>query len=76
MSCGQGQAAVAAGLHVGQRLQAGRGGDQHRGRLDETGAHHGHVAGVIDDAFLLLERGFMLLVDDHQAEVWERQEQR
>ena len=68
--------AVAAGLDVGQRLQAGRGGDQHRRRRAEARAHHGHVAGVVDDALLLLERGLVLLVDDDQAEVGERQEQR
>ena len=67
---------VAAGLDVGHRLQARRGRDQHRRRRAEPRAHHRHVAGVVDDAFLLLERGLVLLVDHDQAEIGERQEQR
>ena len=46
------------------------------GACAEAGADHRHVAGVVDDAFLLLEGGLVLLVDDDQAEVGERQEQR
>ena len=41
----------------------------------EVPAHHRHVARLIDDAILLLERLLMLLIDDDQAEIAERQEQ-
>ena len=64
---GQGDAAVAAGLDVGERLQGGGGGDQDGGGGAEAGADHGHVAGVVDDALLLLEGGLVLLVDDDEA---------
>ena len=67
---------VSPGLDIGQRLEARRGGDQHRGGLGEACAHHRHVARVIDDAVLLLERGLVLLIDHHEAEIGERQEQR
>ncbi len=40
------------------------------------GAHHRHVAGVVEDAVLLLVGGIVLLVDDDQAELAKRQEQR
>ncbi len=76
MSRRQGDAAIAPGLDVGQRLQRWRGGHQHRRRRTEPRAHHRHVAGVVDHAFLLLECGLVLLVDHHEAEVGERQEQR
>ena len=42
----------------------------------ELAAHHRDVAGVILDAFLLLEARLMRLVDDDQAEVGIGQEQR
>ena len=76
VACRQGDAAVAAGLDVGEGFQRGRGGDQHGRRGAEPGADHGHVAGVVNDAFLLLEGGFVLLVDDDEAEVGEGKEQR
>ena len=45
------------------------------GASGKPGAHYRHVAGVIDHPLLLLERGLVLLVDDHQAEIGEGQEQ-
>ena len=39
-------------------------------------AQHRHVAGMVADAVFLLERPVVLLVDDDQTEVLERQEQR
>ncbi len=68
--------AVAAGLDVGDGFEARGGRDQDGGGVAQAGADHGHVAGVVDDAVLLLERGLVLLVDHHEAEVGERQEQR
>ena len=44
--------------------------------LPRLRAHHGHVAALVVHAVLLLEAGVVLLVDDDQAEVLERQEQR
>ena len=49
--------------------------EDHRDVL-ELAAHHRHVAGVILDAFLLLEARLVRLVDDDQAEVGIGQEQR
>ena len=39
-------------------------------------AHHRHVAGIVEDAVLLLVGRVVLLVDDDQSELVERQEQR
>jgi hypothetical protein len=39
------------------------------GRADQPRAHHRHVAGVVADAILLLERGVVLLVDHDQPEL-------
>ncbi len=72
---GQAQVAVAAPFHVGEAFQAGRGADQHGGCVGEAGADHGHVARVVDHAVFLLEGGFVFLVDHHQAEFAEGQEQ-
>ena len=63
----QRQMAVATALDVGERFQAGRGGHQHGWGGRQPGAHHGHVAGMVDHALLLLERGFVLLIHHDQA---------
>ena len=76
MAGGQINHAVAAAFGIEDALQAGRGADQHTGGLGEAGAHHRHVAGVIDHALLLLEGGFMLLIDDDQPQIGKGQEQR
>ncbi len=52
---GEPQPAIAAGLGVETRLQRRRGGGQHDRRLLEPRPHDRHVAGVVDDAFFLLE---------------------
>ena len=44
--------------------------------LAEAGADHRHVAALIVDAVVLLEARIVLLVDDDQPEILERQEQR
>jgi hypothetical protein len=72
----QGKVAIAACLYVRHRLQAGRGRNEHGRCPGEAGAYHGHVAGVVDDAFLLLERRLMLLIHHDEAEIGKRQEQR
>jgi hypothetical protein len=63
-------------MAVVEGFQRGSGGDQHRGGGAEAGADHGHVACVVDDAFLLLEGGLVLFVDDDETEVGKGQEQR
>ena len=76
VSAAQAQVGVPPCLHVRHRLQAGRGRDQDGRAGAEPRAHHGHVAGIIDDAVLLLEGGLVLLVHHDHAQVWEGQEQR
>ena len=73
---GEGQPPVAALLGIGHGFQAGRGRDQDDRRRLQPGAYHGHVAGVVDHALLLLEGRFMFLVDDDEAETRERQKER
>ena len=72
----QAQRGVAPALHVVERLQARRRGNQHAGGAGQPRPHHRHVAGVVDHAVLLLEGGLVLLVHHHEAEVGEGQEQR
>ncbi len=72
----QPQPAIAPGLGVDPRLDRGRGGGEHDRRLLEPRAHDAHVAGVVDDAVLLLVGALVLLVDDDQAEIGEGQKQR
>ena len=77
--------AVAAGqLHLGVAAERdllarldrrGRGGEDHRAFLEQP-AHHRDVAGVIVNAFLLLEARLVRFVDDDQAQAFIRQEQR
>ena len=45
------------------------------GVLGQAAAHHGHVAGLVVHAVLLLEAAVVLLVDDDQAEVLVGQEE-
>ncbi len=73
---GQAQPAVAARLRVHQRLEARRRRGQHHGAALDGGAGHRQVAGVVDEALVLLERAVVLLVDDHQRQVGEGEEQR
>ena len=69
---GQLELAVAADLdHVAGLDRRRRRGEDDRDVL-EMAAHHRDVAGVILDAFLLLEARLMRLVDDDQAEVGDR----
>jgi hypothetical protein len=71
----QPQPAIAALLGVPQALQRRRGRGQHHQRPLDLGAGHGQVAGLVDEALLLLERAVVLLVDHHQPQLAERQEQ-
>jgi hypothetical protein len=72
----QPQAPVAAtpGVHFG--LDRRRRGRKRNRDVCNARAHHGHVARVIAHAVLLLVGRVMLLVDDDEAEVGIRQEQR
>ena len=67
--------AVAALLGVHQALDRGRGGTQHHRAAAQMAAHHGHVAGLIGDAVLLLVGLVVLLIDDDEPEIGEGQEQ-
>ena len=70
------QLAIAPDLdHVARLDRRGRRRQDDRDLL-EMAAHHRDVAGVILDAFLLLEARLMRFVDDDQPEVGVRQEQR
>lgn len=63
---------------VAQVLPAFRDGvaDQNGREIADAGAHHRHVARIIEDAIFLLVSGIVLLIDDDEAEIFERQEQR
>ena len=67
--------AVAPAFGVEPGLDRRRRRGQHDRRLLETRAHDRHVARVVDDALLLLVGALVLLVDDDEAEVGERQKQ-
>ena len=62
-------------LHVDGGFQGRRGRGQHHRARRLAPPHHGHVAGVIDNAFFLFIGGFMFLVDDDEAEIGKGQEQ-
>ncbi len=61
---------------VVRALQRRRGRPEDRQRAGLLRAHHRQIAPVVADAFLLLERGIVLLVDDHHAERPHRREHR
>ena len=50
-----------------------RGSQQHDGAL-QLGAHDGYIAPVVTRRFFLLVTRFLLLVDDDQAQIFERRE--
>ena len=66
---------VPPGLHIGQRFQTGRGGDQRNGKARQPRPHHRHIPRAVDHAFFLFEERFMLFIHNNQAEVFKRQEQ-
>ena len=72
----QRDASVAALLCVDAAFDRRRRRGEHDREAADAGAHHRHVAGIVEDAVLLLVGGVVLLVDDDQAELPERQEQR
>ena len=72
---GEREPAVASGLGVEPRLERRRGRGEHDRRLFEPRAHDRHVARIVDDPVLLLIGAVVLLVDDDEAKVGERQEQ-
>ena len=53
-----------------------RGGGQDHRKLADGAAYHGHIARLIVHAVVLLEAGIVLFVDDDEAEIGVRQEQR
>ena len=66
---------VAAGFGIDHGLQARSRRDQDDRRRFHPRPDHRHVAGVVDDALLLLEGGFMLFIDHDEAEIGKGQEQ-
>ena len=70
------QALVAAAPRVDFGLDRGRRGGEHDRDFRDARAHHRHVAGVVVHAVLLLVGAVVLLIDDDQAEIGIRQEQR
>ena len=74
-ACGEAEPAVASALGVEAGLDRRRRGSEHDRRLLEPRPHDRHVARVVDDAFLLLVGALVLLIDDDEAEVGERQKQ-
>ena len=66
---GQNQLLVFARLGIGPSFQTGRGRGQHHPRAANTGAQHGHIAGVINHAFLLLVRGVVFFIHHNQPKV-------
>ena len=67
---------VAPLVGVVQAFQRGRGRPQDHRQILEAGADHRQIAGVIPQAFLLFIGGVVFFVDDEQAGVLERGEQR
>ena len=72
----QAQEAIATGVGVVQAFQGGRGGAQHNRDVFLACAHQRQVAGVVAQAFLLFIGAVVLFVDDDQAGVFHRREQR
>src|SRR3954466_12408903 len=73
---GQGELPVASAPCVDHRLDGGRRGREHDRDVGDARAHHRHVARVIVYAVFLLVDGIVFFIDDDQAEVGVRQEQR
>ena len=65
---GQGHAAVATRLDVGEAFQRGGGAAEHHRSVGGTGANQRQIARVIAKALLLLVAGVMLFIDDHQPQ--------
>src|SRR6266849_9546085 len=75
VTIGKVDAVVTLVLDIGERFERRCCRDENDGNAGERAAHHGHVAGVINYAVLLLEGAVMLLVDDDEAEFGKRREQ-
>ena len=73
---GERQTHEPAARDVLRALQRRRGRAEDRQRAGVLRAHHRQIAPVVADALLLLERGIVLLVDDHHAERPHRREDR
>ena len=71
---GQAQPGVAALPGVDPGLERGRGRAQNHGTGFHAGANHRHVAGVVDDALVLLEGGVVFLVHHDETQLSEREE--
>ena len=67
---------VAAAPRVDFRFDRRRRRGEHHRDFRDRAAHHRHVAGVVVRAVLLLVGGIVLFIDDDEAEVGVRQEQR
>ncbi len=67
---------VASGMGVVQAFQRGGGGAQQDRQVFLAGAHHRQITCVVAKAFLLFVGGVVLLVEDDQARILQRCEQR
>ena len=65
---------VFAGLRVAETFEGRRGAAEDHGAVFKTCPQHGDVASVVARRFLLLVGIFVLLIDDDEAEIFERRE--
>ncbi len=66
--------AVAATVGIDDGFQRGRGRRKDDREFSDRAIEHGHVAGVVGDAVILLVGAFMFLIDDDEAQLFPRQE--
>src|SRR5262249_43597847 len=71
---GESEEFIFAGSRVMERLHRRSGGAEQRDGVFHLGANDGDVAAVVARRFLLLVAGFLLFVDDDEAEIFERGE--
>ena len=67
---------VTALVGIDPALDRRRRRGENDGKIADPAAHHRHVSGIVEHPVLLLVGRIVLLVDDDQAEILERQEQR
>ena len=66
--------AIAATVGVDDGFKRGRGRRENDRKFSDRPIEHGHVAGVVGDAVILLVGAFMLFIDDDEAQFFPRQE--
>ena len=73
---GQRQPPVAFAPDIIDRFQRRRRGCKDDGEITDMATHHGHIAGVVDHTFILLEAGVVLFIDHDQTKIAIGQHQR